>query len=138
MDSDHSAHHHHDDSALGCCHGAENEVDGGPSFLDSRLSRAQLLQALGGGVALLATAGPLESTVARAASEYSRVESTAAPSQADHLCLIVLDGGRPDYITKNLASLPNLRSLIKNGRWYNQAWVGDLMSITPPGHGVIG
>src|SRR5919202_4369610 len=52
--------------------------------------------------------------------------------------MIVLDGGRPDYITKNLGSMPNLRSLLKNARQYDRAWVGNLMSITPPDHAVIG
>lgn len=135
MDNDHCHASHHD--ALGCCHGEEDQASGGPSFLDSRLSRAQMLQALGGGVALLATAGPVTAGLAQAAAP-AVAEPVSMPKRAEYLCLIVLDGGRPDYITKNLGSLPNVRSLIKRGRWYNRAWVGDLMSITPPGHAVIG
>lgn len=62
----------------------------------------------------------------------------SAPSNASYVCLIVLDAGRPDYITKNLAHMPNLQKLLKHARQYDRAWVGDLMSITPPGHAVIG
>jgi predicted AlkP superfamily pyrophosphatase or phosphodiesterase len=102
------------------------------------MSRAQLLQALGGGVALVLTAGALQPGAARAASLSLLPEPGPGPKHAEYLCLIVLDGGRPDYITKNLSSLPNLRSLLLRSRWYTRAWVGNLMSITPPGHAVIG
>lgn len=61
-----------------------------------------------------------------------------ASTPAQYVCMIVLDAGRPDYITRNLASMPNMRTLMSQGRWYDKAWVGDLMSITPPSHGVIG
>lgn len=57
---------------------------------------------------------------------------------AEYVCMIVLDGGRPDYITNRIHELPNIRGLLKNARWYNNAWVGSLMSITPPDHAVIG
>jgi predicted AlkP superfamily pyrophosphatase or phosphodiesterase len=68
------------------------------------------------------------------------VTTRAASSSptAKYLCLIVLDAGRPDYITKNLAAMPNMRALLQHARTYDRAWVGDLMSITPPGHAVIG
>lgn len=62
----------------------------------------------------------------------------AQPAHASYLCLIVLDGGRPDYITRNLAAMPHLRALMKRGRSYRQAWVGDLPSMTPVSHAVIG
>ena len=62
----------------------------------------------------------------------------AGASTAQYMCMIVLDGGRPDYITKNLGSMPNMRALLQHSRTYNRAWVGDLMSITPPSHAVIG
>ncbi len=67
--------------------------------------------------------------VARAAS---------APPAAQYVVMIVLDAGRPDYITRNLSVMPNMRALLQHGRMYDRAWVGDLMSITPPGHAVIG
>src|SRR5579859_1172766 len=66
------------------------------------------------------------------------VSAASAPATAKYLCLIVLDAGRPDYITRNLSAMPNMRALLPQGRWYDRAWVGDLMSITPPGHAVIG
>ncbi|MGH2443084.1 MAG: alkaline phosphatase family protein [Chloroflexota bacterium] len=50
----------------------------------------------------------------------------------------MLDGGRPDYIFNRLHELPNIRSLMSKARWYHNAWVGSLMSITPPDHAVIG
>lgn len=64
--------------------------------------------------------------------------AAAAASTAKYLCVIVLDGGKPEYITNNIKSLPNVRKLINSGRWYNRAFVGSLMSITPPDHAVIG
>jgi predicted AlkP superfamily pyrophosphatase or phosphodiesterase len=57
---------------------------------------------------------------------------------AKYLVVIVLDGGKPEYITNNLKMLPNVQKLINSGRWYNRAFVGSLMSITPPDHAVIG
>ena len=73
----------------------------------------------------------------------SPIAVLASPSQsasgpAQYLCLLVLDGGKPDYITNNLKQMPNLQALMKHSRWYNRAWVGSLMSITPPDHAVIG
>lgn len=67
--------------------------------------------------------------------------SAASSSQsltAKYVCMIVLDAGRPDYITNHIRQMPNMRAFLKHARWYNRAWVGDLMSITPPGHAVIG
>jgi Type I phosphodiesterase / nucleotide pyrophosphatase len=57
---------------------------------------------------------------------------------AQYVVMIVLDGGRPNYIQNNIKSLPNLAALLKHSRWYDKAWVGSLMSITPPDHAVIG
>ncbi|GAC1444763.1 MAG: hypothetical protein NVSMB52_04430 [Chloroflexota bacterium] len=66
------------------------------------------------------------------------VRAASSTPTAQYVCLIVLDAGRPDYITKNLASMPNMRAFLQHSRWYNRAWVGNLMSITPPDHAVIG
>ena len=65
---------------------------------------------------------------------------TSAPGSAtaQYVCMIVLDAGRPDYITANLGSMPNMRAFLQHARTYDQAWVGSLMSITPPDHAVIG
>jgi Type I phosphodiesterase / nucleotide pyrophosphatase len=132
--------HYETETAVACCHDTEGR---GPtadlaSYLDIRMSRGQLLQALGGGMALAMTAGALKPYPAKASTPSIAAEAAAGPQHAEYLCLIVLDGGRPDYIAKNLSTLPNLRSLLRRSRWYNRAWVGDLMSITPPGHAVIG
>lgn len=62
----------------------------------------------------------------------------ATSPTAKYLCLIVLDAGRPDYITNRLNSLPTIKAFLKHSRWYDRAWVGNLMSITPPDHAVIG
>jgi predicted AlkP superfamily pyrophosphatase or phosphodiesterase len=66
------------------------------------------------------------------------VGASPAPAGAQYVCLIVLDAGRPDYITRNLSAMPNLRALLQHARTYDRAWVGNLMSITPPDHAVIG
>lgn len=102
------------------------------------MSRADLLKTLGGGVALALTASAIPDGVSWAAPSAATIEPSPGPQTAEYVCLIVLDGGRPDYITNNLHLMPNVRSLMNRGRWYNSAWVGDLMSITPPGHAVIG
>lgn len=64
--------------------------------------------------------------------------SPATSPTATYLCMIVLDAGRPDYITRNLKYMPTIRALMQHSRWYDRAWVGSLMSITPPDHAVIG
>ncbi|PZR98770.1 MAG: hypothetical protein DLM70_16595, partial [Chloroflexi bacterium] len=64
--------------------------------------------------------------------------AASPPPVAKYLCMIVLDAGRPDYISRNIGSMPNLRALLQHAHQYDRAWVGDLMSITPPGHAVIG
>jgi predicted AlkP superfamily pyrophosphatase or phosphodiesterase len=68
---------------------------------------------------------------------HAATPAGAAPT-AKYVVMIVLDAGRPDYITKNLGSMPNMRQFLTHARWYNRAWVGSLMSITPPDHAVIG
>jgi hypothetical protein len=62
----------------------------------------------------------------------------ATSPTAKYVCLIVLDGGKPEYITSRLNQLPHVKALMQHGRWYNNAIVGSLMSITPPDHLVIG
>jgi arylsulfatase A-like enzyme len=66
--------------------------------------------------------------------------SAASSSQptAKYVSLIVLDGGRPDYISNHISQMPNMRALLRHSRVYDRAWVGNLMSITPPDHAVIG
>lgn len=138
MPMDHDA-HDHVEPAAGCCHTPEEHVEDATlsSTLDPEMSRADLLKVLGGGAAVMLTARAFEPVPSYAAPPIEP-EAASGAQQAEYLCLIVLDGGRPDYITQNLSSMPNMRSLLTRSRVYNRAWVGDLMSITPPGHAVIG
>ncbi len=66
------------------------------------------------------------------------VNAASVPPTAKYVCLIVLDAGRPDYITNHISQMPTMKAFLQQARWYDRAWVGDLMSITPPGHAVIG
>jgi predicted AlkP superfamily pyrophosphatase or phosphodiesterase len=138
--SDHNSTHAHSDNHIPDCHdtGEDLHVAEAAGYFDTRMSRGQLLQAIGGGAALVLTLGGLQPGMAHAATELPAPEAAAGPAEAGYVCLIVLDGGKPEYITNNISALPNMRSLLKRGRWYNRSWVGDLMSITPPGHAVIG
>jgi arylsulfatase A-like enzyme len=52
-----------------------------------------------------------------------------------YLCVMVLDACRPDYLT--LAPMPNLNEMISKGVTYENAWVGQLLNNTPPGHASI-
>jgi predicted AlkP superfamily pyrophosphatase or phosphodiesterase len=52
-----------------------------------------------------------------------------------YLVLIVVDGGRPDYL--NAPKTPNLHALMKNGTQYTNAIAGLLESETPSGHAAI-
>ncbi len=60
--------------------------------------------------------------------------SSASPQR--YAVIIVLDGSRPGYF--NLTAMPNLRSLMKRGVAYNQAFVGQELANTPPSHATIG
>lgn len=63
----------------------------------------------------------------------SNLPPSASPtSGARYLVLISLDACRPEYL--DLAPLPNLKSLMDSGVAYTDAWVGALVSNTPPGH----
>jgi hypothetical protein len=67
-----------------------------------------------------------------------KVSAASSPATAKYLCMIVLDGGRPEYYLNHLSQMPHLRALLRHSRQYDRAWVGSLMSITPPDHAVIG
>jgi arylsulfatase A-like enzyme len=56
----------------------------------------------------------------------------STPHPPTYLVLISLDACRPEYL--DLAPLPNLQKLMENGISYSDAWVGALVSNTPPGH----
>jgi arylsulfatase A-like enzyme len=55
--------------------------------------------------------------------------------QVSNLVLFVLDGCRADYL--DLAPMPNLQELKKNGMTYTNAWVGLMISNTPPSHAAL-
>src|SRR6266536_73639 len=78
--------------------------------------------------------GFLNAGAAANAGPHSARSSTAA--NRTYLVLLVLDGARPDYF--RLASTPNLHWLMARGTTYTQAFVGQLMANTPPGHASIG
>ena len=100
-------------------------------YRQGRLTRRQFISGL---VAVGVTASGIEQLLGTGEAHAE----AATPQIAEYVCMIVLDGGRPDYITNRLDELPNIRSLLKKAHWYNNAWVGSLMSITPPDHAVIG
>jgi arylsulfatase A-like enzyme len=59
----------------------------------------------------------------------------AAASPPPYLVVIVMDGFRADYET--LAPMHHLRALMRRGRIYDTAWVGQIESETPTGHATI-
>ena len=100
-------------------------------YRQGRLTRRQFM---GGLAAAGLTASGIEQ-VLRTGTARAEVQ---ARQTAEYVCLVVLDGGRPDYITNRLHELATIRAHMKEARWYRNAWVGSLMSITPPDHAVIG
>ena len=58
-----------------------------------------------------------------------------ADTSLGYTVIIVLDAARPDYF--DLAPMPNLRSLMAAGTYYDQAWVAQIVNNTPPGHASI-
>lgn len=100
-------------------------------FRRGRLTRRQFM-------AGLAAAGFTASTIQQLSDTGAARAEVQSSAVAEYLCLIVLDGGRPEYIKNRLHELPTLRAFMEGARWYNNAWVGSLMSITPPDHAVIG
>jgi len=100
-------------------------------YRQGRLTRRQF-------IAGLAAAGVTASSIPSLLSAGTARAAAQAPPAAEYVCLVVLDGGRPDYITNRLHELPNVRAFMKQARWYKNAWVGSLMSITPPDHAVLG
>lgn len=113
-------------SELGHRSGSPLVVPTGPvdSFLQTSISRGQLLKSVGGGLAAAMTIGGLHSQPAFGAS--------ATPP---YVVLIVLDGARPEYF--NVADIPHVRSLMRNGTQYTNAFAGILESETPSGHVAI-
>jgi hypothetical protein len=88
------------------------------------MSRAQLLKAVGGGLGAALTAGAL-----------SWIPAASAAASLPYVVLIVLDGARLEYF--NVSGIPHVRSLIRNGTEYTNAFAGILESETPSGHASI-
>lgn len=91
------------------------------------LSRRQLIAGLAG---LGLTASGVEGLVGTDVPG-----ARAANDAAQYLVLIVLDAFRPDYMS--LAPMPALQALMREGTTYERAWVGQLESYTPTGHGSL-
>jgi len=80
---------------------------------------------MGGGLALALAGGSLP---------WAARQTAAAP--LPYVVLIVLDGARPEYF--GVSGMPHVRSLIRNGTQYTNAFAGILESETPSGHVTIG
>ncbi|HZS93542.1 MAG TPA: alkaline phosphatase family protein [Chloroflexota bacterium] len=61
------------------------------------------------------------------------VEASASPPR--YLVLMVIDGGRPDYLT--ITHLPHLQALMAQGTTFTHAFDGILEAETPAGHTTI-
>src|SRR5579859_2094301 len=96
-----------------------------PSPLQTSISRAQLLKIVGGGLAGALTAGALNWD-----------PTVSAASSLPYVVLIVLDGARSEYF--NVPGIPHVKSLMRNGTQYTNAFAGILESETPSGHVSIG
>jgi arylsulfatase A-like enzyme len=88
------------------------------------ISRSRLLKAAGGGLGAALTAGALNWT-----------PTPDAAASLPYVVLIVLDGARSEYL--NVSGIPHVRSLIRNGIQYTNAFAGILESETPSGHTAI-
>jgi arylsulfatase A-like enzyme len=55
--------------------------------------------------------------------------------QVKNVVIFVLDGCRADYL--DLAPMPNLQELKKNGMTYTNAWVGSMINNTPTSHAAL-
>ena len=93
--------------------------------LQTPISRSQLLKAVGGGLAAALTSGALSWEPARSAA-----------ASLPYVVLIVLDGARSEYF--NVSGIPHVRSLMRNGTQYTNAFAGILESETPSAHVTIG
>lgn len=76
----------------------------------------------------------LGSTVTTASPGQSPVSSS--PRKGPFVLLVVIDAARYDEV--NLANMPNLAKLAASGTVYDDAWVGQLPSITEASHASLG
>lgn len=91
-------------------------------LLATPLSRAGLLRLGGAGAGLALAAGSLSAL-------------SAASRPLPYVVLFVLDGARPEYF--DVPGIPHVRSLIRNGTQFTNAFAGILESETPSGHATI-
>lgn len=96
-------------------------------FASGSISRRQFVAGLAG---LGLTASGIEGLLGTGVPPVQ-----AASHTAQYLVLIVLDAFRPDYMS--LAPMPALQALMHEGTSYDRAWVGQLESYTPTGHGSL-
>ena len=94
------------------------------SFLQTSISRSHLLKSVGGGLAAAMMTGGLDWDPA-----------LSALASSPYVVLIVLDGARPEYI--NVSGIPHVRSLMRTGTQYTNAFAGILESETLYGHVAI-
>lgn len=92
-----------------------------PRLARARISRAQLLKGIGGG---LAGAGIL--------GGVGRQLTEADTPQLPYVVLIVLDGARPEYF--NTPNTPHVHAILQSGTHYTNAFAGILESETPSAH----
>lgn len=82
-------------------------------------------------ILLVACATPIIAPTSQLPSANLQTPTSTLQSPS-YLVLISLDACRPDYFA--LAPLPNLQKLMDAGASYSDAWIGALVSNTPPGH----
>jgi Type I phosphodiesterase / nucleotide pyrophosphatase len=88
---------------------------------------------LAGAALFSASAAQLLHSRSRPLSESAGVAFNSSP--AKYLVLMVLDGGRPDYL--DLTALPHLDALRSQGTQFNNTMLGILEAETPAGHATI-
>jgi arylsulfatase A-like enzyme len=76
------------------------------------------------------------SVVAQVQSPTAVTKSGASQRQGPYVLVLVIDAARFDEF--NLAQMPNLARVVAGGTTYNQAWVGQMPSLTETSHATIG
>jgi hypothetical protein len=97
-------------------------------FTQNRLSRRQFVAGL---TALGVSASGIDMLVGTLPER-----AVAQQAMARYLVILVMDAFRADYM--DLAPMPNLAALAKEGTSFGNAWVGQIESETPTGHATIG
>ncbi len=114
------------DSTGGDIHTASSVHEESHGPLHGLISRRRLLETTGAGVLTALTSGMLMGQGAFATTE----------DKAPYLCLIVLDGARPEYL--NVPNIPHVKSLVKSGTQFSNMFAGIMEAETPAAHTAIG